>query len=84
MFTVFNYLMDKLYFYNERDKSLKFLAYNWYKDTYGLLDIAKVDTFLGTASTILSFFGTNAENVVQSVPSNVGSYDNGMSNIDMY
>ena len=64
MFSVLDYLLDKLYFWSKKDNSMKFLVYNWYKDTYGLIDIAKIDTFMGTASAILSFFGTNAENLV--------------------
>ena len=84
MFTVFNYLMDKLYFWEKKDNSLKFLVYNWFKDKYGLLDITKMETYMGTANAVLSFFGTNAENLVQSVESNIGSYNNGMYNIDMY
>jgi len=84
MFTVFSYLMDKLYFWDKKDKSLKFLVYDWHKDTYGLLDIADFGTFMGTASVVLSFFGTNAENLVQSIESNIGSYSNRMSNVDMY
>ena len=65
LFKVFYYLLDKLYFWPDKDNALKFLVYNWYKDEYGLLDITDKETFTGTSATVLSFFKSNAEQLVQ-------------------
>lgn len=84
LFQVFNYLMDKLYFWQQKDNSLKFLVYNWYSDNYHLLDMAWSGSLMGSKSTILSFFKSNAELLAQKIPSNIGSYTNGMSKTDLY
>lgn len=84
LFSVFNYLMDKLYFWNQKDNTLKFLVYNWYEDNYHLLDIAASSTLMGMKTTILSFFKSNTELLTQQTPSNIGSYTNGMSKTDLY
>lgn len=65
LFSVFNYLMDKLYFWNQKDNTLKFLVYNWYEDNYHLLDIAASSTLMGMKSTVLSFFKSNVELLTQ-------------------
>ena len=57
--------MDKLYFFEKKDDKLKFLVYNWFNDEYGLLDIANEKTFMGMTTTVLSFFKSNAEQLMQ-------------------
>ena len=84
LFKVFYYLLDKLYFWPDKDNALKFLVYNWYKDEYGLLDITDKETFTGTSATVLSFFKSNAEQLVQQNESNIGSYSNGKDNSDIF
>lgn len=76
--------MDKLYFWPKKDNALKFLVYSWYKDEYGLLDITNEKTFMGMSATLLSFFKSNAEQLIQATESNIGSYSNGKSKTDLY
>ena len=84
LFKIFNHLMDKLYFFSKKDDKLKFLVYCQHSGEYGLLDIADKNTFMGMTTTVLSFFKSNAEHLVQENESNIGSYSNGKMKRDLY
>lgn len=73
LFTASRYLMKKLYYYSEKDTAVKFFLYNESNDKYQLFDITNKDTATGTYSTVLSFFKTNNEQLVQQEPVNIGS-----------
>lgn len=75
LFTSLKYLMHKLYYnYDQKDDSLKFFVYDWFNDQYRLLDVKQNKTSIGSYSTILSFFKTNNEVLIQQEPTNIGSF----------
>ena len=85
MFSVANYLMHKLYYAPlMKDDSMKFIVYDQRKDTYGLLDLKDSQTFIGSYSTILSFFKTNNEALIQQEPTNIGSFESPMEKQMVY
>lgn len=85
LFTVMQYLLHKLYYdYATKDDSLKFLVYDQFNNAYRLLDIKQKSTALGFYSTILSFFKTNAEVIIQQEPTNMGSFINSAMKTDVY
>jgi len=61
LFTATEYLMDKLYFYGDKDSALKFLYYDWKDDVYSIFDLQNKNTLKDTSTTVLSFFKSNAE-----------------------
>ena len=73
MFTVMKYLMHKLYYFSDKDDSVKFFLYDWFNDKYRILDLKNKDTALGTYATVLSFFKTSTETMIQQEPTNIGS-----------
>ena len=79
MFSVANYLLHKMYYKSEmKDDSLKFIAYDMRQDKYCLFDIKDSRTFIGSYSTILSFFKTNNEVLIQQEPTNIGAFESPM------
>ena len=75
LFTVMKYLFHKLYYNsNKKDDSMKFFVYDWFNNTYRLLDLKQKNTVIGQYSTILSFFKTNNEVLIQQEPTNIGSF----------
>lgn len=75
LFTAVNYLMHKLYYDPMmRDDSMKFIVYDQFLDKYRLLDIKDQFTLVGAYSTILSFFKTNTEAMIQQEPTNIGAF----------
>ena len=62
-FTTFKYLMDKLFYYEEKDKNFKFVYYDEYKNSYKVMNLGKLnDTCQGVADPIvISMFKTKEE-----------------------
>ena len=78
-FTTSKYLMHKLYYAPlAKDDSMKFIVYDQKNDSYRLVDLKDQQTFIGSYSTILSFFKTNAEALIQQEPTNIGSFESPM------
>ena len=73
LFTATEYLMDKLYFYGDKDSALKFLYYDWKDDVYSIFDLQNKNTLKDTSTTVLSFFKSNAELLIQQDGINIGS-----------
>ena len=85
LFTCLKYLFHKLYYtYTQKDDSLKFLVYDWFNDTYRLLDLKQKNTAIGSYATLMSFFKTNNEMLIQAEPTNIGSFRKGAAKTDMY
>ena len=84
LFSSLNYLMHKLYYYPTVDDSLKFVVYDWFTDKYRLFDLKDRKTSTGQYSTMMSFFKTNNEMLVQQEPTNFGSLKNCASKVDAY
>ena len=83
-FTALKYLMHKLYYFPTKDDSMKFVVYDWFDDKYRLLDMKKKDTSIGSSTTLLSFFKTNNEALIQQEPTNLGSFASPMPKTDVY
>lgn len=73
VFTAVNYLLHKMYYYPTKDDSVKFLVYDYFNDQYGMLDLKNKETSTGSFSTVMSFFKTNTEALVQQDPTSIGS-----------
>ena len=85
MFTVLKYLMHKLYYWSElRDDSLKFIVYDQFENKYRLIDIKDSFTYVGSYSTMLSFFKTNNETMIQQEPTNIGSFEQPITKQQVY
>lgn len=52
------YLLSKMYYYRDKDESLKFIYYNYLTKKYHLFDLQKKDTSRGIYNLIISFFNT--------------------------
>lgn len=72
LFSVFEYLMRRLYYLEQRDDSLKFLMYNDQSDTYQLVDLKDSNSCPGSFAIVVSFFKSSAEHVAQQDPVNFG------------
>lgn len=70
LFSVFKYLAQKMYYFSDRDQSLKFLYLNGRNNMYYLLDLNNSSTYSGAYNMIVSFFKSELENVSQSQPLN--------------
>lgn len=66
--TSINYLLDKLYYYKEKDNNLKFLVYNCFTNKYQIVTIDNQTTYLGATNIILSMFRSNVEYSSQTEP----------------
>lgn len=84
LFTISNYLMQKMYYYNEKDNCMKFFLYNESKNRYQLFDVTNKDTATGMYTTLLSFFKTNNESLIQQEPTNIGYMKHPMTKQDTY
>lgn len=84
LFTAIPYLMHKLFFLPDRDESIKFIYYDWFNKMYKLLDLADKSTIHSIGSTIMSFFKSDAEYLIQQEPSRLGSFDSTVGNINEY
>lgn len=84
LFSVVKYLMHKLYYFSTKDSSIKFLVYDWFNDKFRLIDLKNKDTGVGTFSTVLSFFKTNNEALIQQEPTNIGAFNIAMPKTDVY
>lgn len=71
--TMIKYLLSKLYYYDVKDPSLKFLYYNDIKDKFELFDIMNKETSNATYSMILSMFKTQNETYLQEEPLNLAT-----------
>ena len=72
LFTIFSYLMRRLYYFESRDDSLKFLVYNEQSTMYQLVDIKNSSSNTGQFEIIVSFFKTSTEHMAQQEPVNFG------------
>ena len=63
--TSVKYLLDKLYYYKDKDNSLKFLMYNEHTKQYQLFDLANSRMINGTYVAIISMFKTQTEGQTQ-------------------
>ena len=84
LFSVVKYLMHKLYYFQDRDDSMKFFLYNEFKDRYQLFDVTNKKTATGMYSTIFSFFKTNNEALIQQEPTNIGHLSKPFSKTSVY
>ena len=84
LFSIVKYLMHKMYYFEDKDQSVKFFLYNETTDKYQLLDIADKSTSTGMYTTILSFFKTNNESLIQQEPTNIGMIRSRTSKTDVY
>lgn len=84
LISVVKYLLHKLYYYPTKDDSVKFLVYDWYNDKYRLIDLKNKDTSTGIFSTVLSFFKTNQEAMIQQDPTNIGSLGKSLPKTQVY
>lgn len=84
LFTVSDFLMQKLYYMPQKDDSVKFFFYDIFDDKYRLLDLKDEKTSLGTYSTLLSMFKTNNEAIIQQDPTNFGAFQNPISKTGVY
>lgn len=64
-FTTVKYLLDKMYYYNEKDKELKFLLYNEHTDKFQLFDLIDKKLATGMYITVVSFFKSTSEEITQ-------------------
>lgn len=72
LLSVFQYLMRRLYYLEQRDNSMKFLVYNEQSDSYQLFDAKSSSSNTGQFEMIVSFFKTSTEHMAQSEPINFG------------
>ena len=79
-----DYLLHKLYYYPTKDNSIKFLLYDLFTRKYKIFDLKNKDTSTGSFATILSFFKTNNEALIQQDPTNIGSYTKPISKTNAY
>lgn len=78
LFSVLQYLMHKLYYFPKRDDSVKFIVLDWLNNKYRLLDMKNRQTTMGSFPTVLSFFKSNTELIVQQEPTSLGSIKKSM------
>lgn len=64
LFTTVRYLLHKLYYFQKKDSSIKFLVYDWFSDMFKLIDLKDRSTMLGTFATVLSLMKTNMESLI--------------------
>lgn len=74
LFSVTDFLMNKLYYFDDAEQSMKFFVNDMFDFKYKLIDLKNSATTLGSFSTILSMFKTNGENLIQQEPTNLGSF----------
>lgn len=74
LLSIIRYLMHKMYYFPTRDESIKLFTYDQLASTVKLIDLARKDTALGMTGTVLSFFKTNVETLIQQEPTNLGSF----------
>ena len=67
-----------------KDDALKFVMYDMFMKKYRLVDISKANTLVGTFTTVLSFFKSNVETLIQDHPTNFGSFTESCSRLDLY
>lgn len=70
LFSVFKYLTQKMYYFLDKDSSLKFLYLNGRNNIYYLFDLNNASTYSGSYNMVVSFFKSNLENVQQTQPLN--------------
>lgn len=73
LFSIFDYLMHKQYYYKTKDQNLKFLVYAENKDWFQPFDISNKNTATGNYSLLLSFFKSNIEGLAQPEPVDIRS-----------
>lgn len=81
------YLLSKMYYYDTRDESLKFIYYNYLTKKYHLFDMANSDTSRGMYNLIISFFNTQNEQYLEEEPINLGTvtqFPKNMTFLDMF
>ena len=84
LFSALKYLFHKLYYFPDKDDSVKFFVYDWFDDKYRLVDLKNKDTAIGTYGTMLSFFKTNNEVLIQQEPTNIGSFKSPVPKTNVY
>ena len=62
--TIQKYLLNKLYYYETKEKSMKFMMYNELKNKYFLYNIKEPNTALGQYAVILSFGNSHNESLL--------------------
>lgn len=72
LLTIFQYLMRRLYYLEDRDDSLKFLLFNEHSGKYQVFDAKNTATNTGQFEMVVSFFKTSAEHMAQQEPVNFG------------
>lgn len=72
-FSSINYLLDKMFYYQTKDSSIKFLVYDETNDMYKIISLDKEDSFLGNRLIQLSFFNSNIEGMSNSEGANLNT-----------
>ena len=71
--TCVDYLMNKLFYYETREKQMKFIYYNETRDQYALWDITKANLLKNSRTIMLSFFKSKTETYQNSNPVKMAS-----------
>lgn len=71
--TSVRYLLNKLYYYQTTDSSLKFLVYNETQNVYQVFDLANTQLTNGSTNLTLSLFKNNFETLSQQEPTNLAT-----------
>ena len=72
-FSVTKHLLNKLYYLKDKDDSVKFLFYNYYRDMYQLFDMKNEKTATGTETVILSLLRNTEEAFIEEEEINIGT-----------
>lgn len=71
--TATRYLMNRMYYYPSRDRSIKAIIYNEFKDSYQVFDFGNRGSRTGVSTVIVSMFKSNSESMTQQEPNNLNS-----------
>lgn len=84
LFTVTKYLMDRMYYFDIQDSTVKFFIYNETNDNIQLFNLVDKDTSTGIYTTTLSFFKLNHECLIQQEPTKLGNIAYDIQKTDVY
>lgn len=73
LLTIIPYLFDKLFYYQDKDDSLKFIQYDQHDDIFNIFDIKDKATYTGGFTTVLSFIKSDQEGFVTSMPNQLAT-----------
>ena len=77
IFSVFSYIADKMYFFESKEQSVKFLAYDALEKKYKIVDLSMMNDSQATPA-LMTFFKSSAEGLLSQKAINIGSYVDGV------